>query len=267
LTFVPAIHAAVIYNNDFPNNAIGIGSRPSAAGKIETEGADDFILPTAAILDGATFTGVLVGTSPSITSVTVELYRVFPLDSNNPPSGNVPTRVNSPSDVAFASRDSIAPTLSFSTTNLGPITTVNSVLNGINKVPNQTTGGEGPVQGQEVQFSVTFTSPLSVPADHYFFVPQVDVAGGEFFWLSGPRPAAVTPINPDLQGWIRNENLAPDWLRVGTDIVGPPVTGGPAPTFNFAFSVSGTLVPEPSTFGVMALGVLALFRIRRKQER
>jgi hypothetical protein len=29
--------------------------------------------------------------------VRLEIYRVFPKDSQDPPSGNVPTRVNSPS--------------------------------------------------------------------------------------------------------------------------------------------------------------------------
>jgi hypothetical protein len=37
---------------------------------------------------------------------------------------------------------------------------------------------------------------------------------------------------PDLQSWIRNDALAPDWLRIGTDITGQ----GP---FNAAFSLSG----------------------------
>ncbi len=36
----------------------------------------------------------------------------------------------------------------------------------------------------------------------------------------------------DLQSWIRNDNLAPDWLRIGTDIVG---TGA----FNASFSLLG----------------------------
>src|SRR4029453_4748363 len=37
---------------------------------------------------------------------------------------------------------------------------------------------------------------------------------------------------PDLQSWIRNDALAPDWLRSGTDLPGQ----GP---FNAAFSLSG----------------------------
>jgi len=36
----------------------------------------------------------------------------------------------------------------------------------------------------------------------------------------------------DLQSWIRNDALAPDWLRIGTDITGQ----GP---FNGAFLLSG----------------------------
>jgi hypothetical protein len=60
-----------------------------------------------------------------------------------------------------------------------------------------------------------------------------------------------------------NENLQPDWLRVGTDIVG----GTPAPTFNAAFTLAGISgVPEPSSVvllsvsGAVILGAAALRR-------
>jgi len=58
--------------------------------------------------------------------------------------------------------------------------------------------------------------------------------------LSSPTPIPVsgTPFSNDLQSWIRDANLAPDWLRVGTDIVGGPTP----PKFNAAFSLSGTSV-------------------------
>src|SRR5439155_16855691 len=113
-------------------------------------------------------------------------------------------------------------------------TASNSILNGINPAPNQTTGGEGPVTGQEVVFDIDFTTPFNLPPGHYFFVPTVQLTSGEFFWLSAPRPivAPGTPFGPDLQSWIRNDALAPDWLRIGTDITGQ----GP---FNAAFSLSG----------------------------
>lgn len=173
----------------------------------------------------------------------------------------VPTRVNSPSDVEFDDRDTASGGLTLVTSVLSAsFTTGNSVLNGINKMPNQTTNGEGPVTGEEVEFDVTFATAFDLPAGHYFFVPQVEVTDGEFMWLSGTRPivAPGTPFLPDLQSWIRNENLAPDWLRIGTDIVG----GSPAPTYNMAFSLNGQTVPEPSTWTMLAgaLGVLALGR-------
>ena len=101
--------------------------------------------------------------------------------------------------------------------------------------------------GQEVQFNVLFSKPFLLPADHYFFVPQVQLTNGDFFWLSAPKPivspgTSFPPGFTDLQEWIRNENLAPDWLRVGTDIVG----GSPAPQFNAAFSCRARRFPNPA---------------------
>jgi len=243
---------------------MAMASRPDSAGKVEIEAADDFILNTSALVNSGTFTG-LVPSGYNVTGVTVEIYRVFPADSNNPPSGNVPTRANSPSDVAFDSRTS-GTDLNFTATLLNnSFTAANSVLNGINKIPNQTTGGEGSVTGQEVQFSFTLTSPFSLPADHYFFIPQVELSNGEFYWLSSVRPivAPGTPFAPDLQAWIRNENLDPDWLRVGTDIVG----GTPAPTFNAAFSLSGVATPEPASIALFGGGMLALGVLLRRRRR
>lgn len=249
---------------------IAVASRPGSLGKIEIEAADDFILGAATSLNHASFTGLLSrGVVPSdVQTVTIEIYRVFPKDSTNPPSGNVPTRVNSPSDVAFDTRSSAAAQLSFSASVLNAsFTAANSVLNGINKIPNQGTGGEGPVTGTEVRFDVDLSAALLLPADHYFFIPQVQVAGGEFFWLSAPKPivGGTGPFTPDLQSWIRNENLAPDWLRIGTDIT----QQGP---FNAAFSLSGdavavAAVPEPQTWALLVagLGIVGAVARRRHQ--
>jgi len=228
----PASAGTFSFSTGDPDGLIGTLSRVPTAGQIQTETADDFVLTEQILISQATFTGLLPsGASPSsITNVQIEIYRVFPNDSTNPPSGNVPTRDNSPADNEFASatRDSSDGSLSFDVVLVNPSFAVaNSVVNGINKSPNQLTGGEGPVTGAEVMITVTFNPPILLPADHYFFRPAVLSTSGDFLWLSAPAPVA-----PDLETWIRNDNIAPDWLRVGTDITGQ----GP---FNASFSLTG----------------------------
>jgi hypothetical protein len=268
----PVSADAFFFSTGDTDGKMAAASRPGSAGKLEIEAADDFVLTSATKLTSATFTGLIpLGTPLSdVVDVRVEIYRVFPALSDvgrtsGPPTfstDRVPTRVNSPSDVELDDRSASAHTLTFTPVILGStFTASNSVLNGINPKPNQTTGGDLAVTGQEVEFNVKFTTPFLLPADHYFFVPQVQLSSsGDFFWLSAPRPI-VAPGTPfplgftDLQEWIRNENLAPDWLRVGTDIVG----GTPAPTFNGAFTLSGQPVPEPASLTMLAMGAAGVF--------
>ena len=263
------LQAGTIVNTGNVDGRMAMASRPGSSGVTEIEAADDFLLNTGGALtmiNSGAFTGLITGSTPSIQDVVVEIYRIFPVESTNPPSGNVPTRVNSPSDIAFLSLDAALGDFSFSTTTQNVnFTASNSVLNGINKVPNQTTGGEGAVTGTEILFNFTFTNPFALGDGHYFFIPMVQVSGGQFYWLSTARPivAPGTPFTGDLQTWIRNANLDPDWLRVGTDIVG----GTTPPTFNGAFSLDGTAVPEPSSLGLClaALGALGWRVFRRER--
>jgi len=247
----------------------------------EIESADDFVTTASGtLINSATFTGLFVGgtqgVTPTPTAVTVEIYRVFPTDSDTsrtsgPPTfstANVPTRVNSPSDVAFDQRLSATGGLSFTTSVLqSSFTANNSVqVGGIHVNTGTVPGGTGPVTGQEVLFSVNLTTPFNLPAGHYFFVPQVTLDKGQFLWLSAPRPivppgTSFPPGFTDLQTWIRDDGIDPDWLRIGTDIVG-------AGTFNAAFSLTGVETPLPGALPLFAtgLGALALFGLRRKRK-
>src|SRR5882724_9673091 len=102
---ISSIADNLLVNTGLVNGQMAMASRPDSAGKIEIEAADDFVLGTSSLVNSGTFTG-LVPAGAQVSSVTLEIYRVFPLDSNVPPSTNVPTRMNSPSDVAFDSRSS-----------------------------------------------------------------------------------------------------------------------------------------------------------------
>ncbi len=222
-----------------PDGKVATLSRRPSVGKQETETADDFIVTNSIVLTEATFTGLIPSgaTLSSIGQVEVEIYHVFPFDTAFPLSGNVPTRTNSPSDVEIdsATRDSAQGSLAFTATLVSSsFTASNSVVNGINKKPAQKTNGEGAVTGQEVTITVHFNPPISLPADNYFFRPEVLLDNGDFLWLSAPKPivAPGTPFAADRQTWIRNEALAPDWLRIGADIIGQGA-------FNASFSLTG----------------------------
>jgi hypothetical protein len=251
---LPATADPFSFNTGAPDGRIGTLSRPASGGVIQTETADDFILGHATSITSATFYGLIPTGTPlsSISEVEIEFYHVFPGDSANPPSGNVPSRTNSPGDVEIgsATRDSADGSLTFTGS---PVSSgfgvLNTVVNGINKFPNQFTGGEGAATGDEVLISVDFTTPVDLPADHYFFRPEALLSGGgNFLFLSAAGPSLFTG---DLQSWTRNDDLAPDWLRIGTDITHQ----GP---FDAAFSLNGNVVPEPSTWAMMLLGFAGL---------
>jgi len=147
LAALPASADPFSFSTGSPNGLMATASRPESTGKIEIESADDFILSNETKITSATFTGLLPSGAPlsSVNQVVVEIYRVFPNDSNTartsfptPPfsTAQVPARMNSPSDFALDSRDSAEHTLSFSATiQNATFTAANSVVNGINPIP------------------------------------------------------------------------------------------------------------------------------------
>jgi hypothetical protein len=250
------------FSTGLPDGKAATISEPANArnSQVEFESADDFALNTETVINRASFTGLLTGgaTPRDVSNIVLTIYRVFPNDSDvgrtsGPPTFStpqVPTRVNSPADNEIENFDSAARDIRFDSRVLSTsFTTLNSVSSA-DKISNKS-GGNGPAMGEEVEFDVTFKTPLDLPAGHYFFVPKVGLsdrapAGADFLWLSAPRPI-VPPGTPfpagvtDLQSWMRFEpGLAPDWLRIGTDIIG-------GATFNASFSLSGHTVPPRIT--------------------
>jgi hypothetical protein len=276
---LPALADSFVFNTGNPDGLIATATRPDSPGKFEIETGDDFVLTQQTSITGAAFTGLIpsAASTSDIKNVVVEVYRVFPLDSNvgrtsGPPTfstPNVPTRVNSPSDVALVSRDSSSGLNFISTVVQSSFTANNSVTpGGIHPLPGIFTGGNGPVTGQETVISVNLTMPIDLAAGQYFFVPQVELANGDFLWLSAARPivppgTSFPPGFTDLQSWTRDEGIDPDWLRIGTDITHQ----GP---FNAAFVLNGVSVPGPVVGAglpslIAACGVMVgLARRRRK---
>ena len=118
---------------------------------------------------------------------------VFPKDSADPPSGNVPTRNNSPSDIAFAERDDAAGWGSH-------------VYRQCRK--REFYRRKQRAERDQPQAEPVLTKPFDLPADHYFIVPQVLLSTGEnFFWLSAPKPNPP----PDLQAGFATRI----WRRTG----------------------------------------------------
>jgi len=124
LTAIPAAATPFTFSTGNPDGKMATATRPASAGKFEIESAADFALTGSTSITSATFTGLLKGaTVANIGKVRVEIYRVFPADSDvGRTSGSptfstsqVPTRVNSPSDVEFDDRDTASSNLTFTT--------------------------------------------------------------------------------------------------------------------------------------------------------
>ncbi len=248
----PLWAAPFLFSTGNPTTLLGALSRRPSPGKIETETADDFNLQETTVIKTATIVGLIPAETPldNIKDVEVEVYEVFSQNNSDvsrtsgPPlfsTAAVPTRVNSPADgeIGTATRARTEGTLTISTRVLNSSFKVDSTVG--NKL-SVNAGSDGAFTGQEVEITITFTTPIILTAGHYFFRPEVLVTNGDFLYVSGQRPILGLPLSPDLQAWIRNANLAPDWLRIGTDIIG-------GTTFNMAFSLTGETVPEAGTPG------------------
>src|SRR5207247_6830823 len=122
----PAWADRFFFSTGTPDGRLGALSQPPASETLETETADDFILSQPTFISGAVIVGLIPPGTPlaDISNVEVEVYHVFPTDSDvgrtsGPPTfptAEVPARLNSPADVEIddATRDGSDGTLNFS---------------------------------------------------------------------------------------------------------------------------------------------------------
>ena len=142
----PASADPFFFSTGGPDGLLGAFSQPASTVSLETETADDFILTETTSIAQATITGLVQRGTPlaDITNVEVEIYHIFPKDSAEPPSGNVPARANSPADVEIgdATRDGSMGTLTFTASLLDDsFSVLNTVAHDI-KLPDTVPGGE-----------------------------------------------------------------------------------------------------------------------------
>jgi hypothetical protein len=246
----PAWADPFFFSTGTPDGLLGALSQPAGTGSLETEAADDFILTATTTIAEATISGLIpVGNSPDGYQQRRgrDLSRL-PRGLADPPSGHVPTRVNSPGDVEIddATRDASQGTVAFSATlSDESFSVLEHRGDGINPAPENMTNGDGPASGEVVEIRITFTPPIVLPADHYFFRPEVEVAGA----ISSTSPHRGDHGTRDPVCW-RFASLGPQFrleagigCASGTDIIG----GATPPTFSMTFSLTGDADAQDET--------------------
>ena len=249
-----------------PDGKMATATRPDTGAPFEIESADDFVLTHSTSITSATFTGLLPDEAPlsDVGEVVVEIYRVFPKDSDA-----------GPADRHFSTRKcrrgSIRLPMSHSLTA--------TQRSGLTFTPRR---GERP-------------SPRPTPCSRAASIPSTHIhrrQRSRHRRGSAVRRNVHHPVRPPRRplflrapgaalgrrlscGCRRRSRSARTARRSRpgspTCRAGPAMTGhrarlaarrhGHRPTrapFNAAFSLTGTVVPEPSTWAMMLLGFAGL---------
>src|SRR6516225_5778684 len=80
----PALADTIFFSTGTTDGKMAAATQPDSAGKSEIETGDDFVLTSESLITSATFVGLVpLGTMLNdIGQLRVEIYRVFPADSN-----------------------------------------------------------------------------------------------------------------------------------------------------------------------------------------
>ena len=205
-----------------PDGLLGALSQPASTGHLETETTNNFLLTdTDAHRSGDHHQVDPVGNCPGEYSATSRSRSITSSRGLGRPLGERALH----SQLTRGCRDRHhharwePRNARFQHSLLDELSVLNTVMDGINRAPTNVTDGEGPASGTVVQITITFIPDRPAGGiTHYFFHQEVQVAGGDFLYLSAPKPivAPGTPVTGDFQAWIRNSDL-PD--RTGCEWV------------------------------------------------
>ena len=175
--------------------------------------------PNTTSITSATFTG-LVPAGSSATGVVVEIYRVFPTDSDVGAHQRAANVLDGPG--AHAGQFALRYRARRARHRERPISRPRS-LDPSFTANNSVTAGRYPSQteptppaatvrsrARKCSSTVNFATPFVLPADHYFFVPQVELGRtATFFWLSAPKPVDPIPARLHRPAKLDSRSYSP----------------------------------------------------------
>ena len=260
---LPAVYS---FSTGDPDGKIATASRPESTENSRSSPRMISCSPTTSITS-ATFTGLVPGGGERPPTSSSRSIAYFPRLGCRPHQRvaavldvEVPTRVNSPSDVAFLEADSATGGLVLDQGARGDLHRKQlGETGGIYPEPESDTGGNGAVTGEEVRFDRELHRRLAPPRQPLFLRASGRAGQRQFLLAVGAEAdrLAGTPFPPgftDLQSWTRDDSAR---SRLAAHRHGHRGRR-PAPTFNAAFSLAGSAVPEPSTWAMMLLGFAGL---------